>query len=69
VRPVVPNAEDSGRFCQEAMLPVLVMVAAFSRFNRRGDAALMWQLLSGSFTACPVSCGGTRKPGLAVGAG
>jgi transposase len=47
---------------QEAMLPVLVMVAAFSRFiaavmlpsrQTMDLVAGMWQLLSGSFTAAP----------------
>jgi len=49
-------------FGQEAMLPVLVMVAAFSRFiaavmlpsrQTMDLAAGMWQLLSGSFAAVP----------------
>lgn len=49
-------------FGQEAMLPVLVMVAAFSRFiaavmlpSRQSTdlVAGMWQLLAGSFTAVP----------------
>lgn len=49
-------------FGQEAMLPVLVMVAAFSRFiaavmlpsrQTMDLVAGMWQLLSGSFTAVP----------------
>ena len=49
-------------FGQEAMLPVLVMVAAFSRFiaavmlpsrQTMDLVAGMWQLLSQSFTAVP----------------
>jgi transposase len=49
-------------FGQEGMLPVLVMVAAFSRFvaavmlpsrQTMDLVAGMWQLLSGSFTAIP----------------
>ena len=49
-------------FGQQAMLPVLVMVAAFSRFitavmlpsrQTMDLVAGMWQLLSGSFTAVP----------------
>jgi transposase len=49
-------------FGQEAMLPVLVMVAAFSRFiaavmlpsrQTMDLVAGMWQLLTGSFTAVP----------------
>ncbi|MBF4191504.1 Mu transposase domain-containing protein, partial [Mycolicibacterium phlei] len=49
-------------FGQEAVLPVLVMVAAFSRFiaavmlpsrQTMDLVAGMWQLLSGSFTATP----------------
>jgi transposase len=49
-------------FGQETMLPVLVMVAAFSRFiaavmlpsrQTMDLVAGMWQLLSGSFTAVP----------------
>ena len=57
-----PAPKISVGFGQQAMLPVLVMVAAFSRFvaavmlpsrQTMDLVAGMWQLLSGSFTAVP----------------
>ncbi|ETZ96730.1 integrase core domain protein [Mycobacterium kansasii 824] len=56
------RGQDRCRFRQEAMLPVLVMVAAFSRFiaavmlpsrQTMDLVAGMWQLLSVSFSAVP----------------
>jgi len=60
--PVDRLEHPPGRAIQEAMLPVLVMVAAFSRFiaavmlpsrQTMDLVAGMWQLLSGSFIAVP----------------
>ena len=57
-----PPVKIAVGFGQQAMLPVLVMVAAFSRFiaavmlpsrQTMDLVAGMWQLLSGSFTAVP----------------
>src|SRR3954471_15518551 len=60
-------------FGQEAMLPVLVMVAAFSRFiaavmlpsrQTMDLVAGMWQLLSGSFAAVPHELWGDNEAGI-----
>jgi hypothetical protein len=65
-------------FGEEAVLPVLVMVAAFSRFiaavmlpsrQTMDLVAGMWRCSRRVSPRCRTSCGGTTRPGSDVGPG